>query len=61
MNGPMMAVLAWCGAMYVVGLPTVATWKGVAVGFLKWVTLYFFLWFILVVLYLEVVLEWLVF
>lgn len=61
MNGPMMTVLAMCGTHWIVGWPKDWAWNPVLKSLVTWTTVYFLLWFLQAVLYVEVVLKWLAF
>lgn len=62
MNGGMMAVLAVCGTWFIMGFsPTNDGWWNYVKFLTKGIGVYLLLWILLVFLYLEVVLKWLVF
>lgn len=61
MNGPMMTVLAMCGAHWMVGWPKDWSWKPMLKSLGTWAAVYFLLWFLQAILYVEVVLRWLAF
>lgn len=61
MNGPMMTVLAMCGAHWMVGWLKDWSWKPMLKSLGTWAVVYFLLWFLQAILYVEVVLRWLAF